>query len=475
MQKTYEDLLQQYQLRVALNELRICDRESAEILVLKNRPDVMRLLRSSIGVSLATFYQHQVWELREARESAAKFLFKFLSKPEPEKKHDFAIECPPYRDRKPKDRSIYLDVTATLRGHTAGGIKRVATQLSKAALRSGLAVPVYLKGGQLWEVHRDMDASIPLTLKKNDIYTIMDEFWSLPDEHLNALAAANKSGAKTALCLHDIFPVELPLLVNPDYADTFAALLPQFISTVDICMGVSKVTEKDIRAYIERTIKGIERRPKTSSFNIGSDAFDINIEEPRAEVAELFSRERTFFSVGTVEPKKGYDVTLDAFDLLWQKGVDVRYVVFGRYGWNAKALKSRITSHPKYGTQLHWLEDGSDADISYAYSRGAALIQSSVAEGFGLPIIEAESYGIPIIASDILIFREINPGRCTFFEVCDFLKLADIIDSISNQRSDAAPLSKRTRSWDDSLVSLINSLLTLTSNMGASSREESSI
>ena len=39
-----------------------------------------------------------------------------------------------------------------------------------------------------------------------------------------------------------------------------------------------------------------------------------------------------------------------------------------------------------------------------------ALIQPSVYEGFGLPVIEAMACGCPIVASDIAPFREVTGG-----------------------------------------------------------------
>ena len=97
-----------------------------------------------------------------------------------------------------------------------------------------------------------------------------------------------------------------------------------------------------------------------------------------------------FLSVSTLEPKKGYTVALDAMENLWERGVDARYVIVGRYGWNTHGrLEHRIRSHPEFNKRLFWLGQISAADLRHLYKNAHSLIFASVAEGFGLPLIQA--------------------------------------------------------------------------------------
>lgn len=52
------------------------------------------------------------------------------------------------------------------------------------------------------------------------------------------------------------------------------------------------------------------------------------------------------------------------------------------------------------------------------------LISASKAEGFGLPIIEAQQQGVPVACSDIPIFREIAGNTAKLFDPTDPLKCA---------------------------------------------------
>jgi glycosyltransferase involved in cell wall biosynthesis len=58
--------------------------------------------------------------------------------------------------------------------------------------------------------------------------------------------------------------------------------------------------------------------------------------------------------VGTVEPRKGYAQTIDAFELLWSKGEEVNLVIVGKAGWHVEELVERLRDHPLRGKRLFW-------------------------------------------------------------------------------------------------------------------------
>ena len=47
--------------------------------------------------------------------------------------------------------------------------------------------------------------------------------------------------------------------------------------------------------------------------------------------------------VGTLEPRKGHPLALDAFELLWGEGVEANLVIIGHEGWHAGELVNRLT------------------------------------------------------------------------------------------------------------------------------------
>lgn len=139
----------------------------------------------------------------------------------------------------------------------------------------------------------------------------------------------------------------------------------------------------------------------------------------------------SFVMVGTMEPRKGYTVALDAFDLLWDADEDVELTIVGKVGWACEHTMERIKTHPELGKRLTWRAKVSDEELAEYYEAASALISASFAEGFGLPLVEAGRYGKPAIASDIPVFREVAKGAsgATFFEVGNPKALADAVRS----------------------------------------------
>jgi glycosyltransferase involved in cell wall biosynthesis len=135
----------------------------------------------------------------------------------------------------------------------------------------------------------------------------------------------------------------------------------------------------------------------------------------------------TFLMVGTMEPRKGHQQTLAAFETLWAQGVRANLVIVGKQGWRVEDLVQRLRNHPELGTQLHWLESVSDEYLEVIYSVSSCLIAASEGEGFGLPLIEAAQHHLPIIARDLLVFREIAGAHAFYF---NGLKPGDLAEAL---------------------------------------------
>lgn len=124
--------------------------------------------------------------------------------------------------------------------------------------------------------------------------------------------------------------------------------------------------------------------------------------------------------LGNVTPNKNAGFFVEALKLLRAQGRPVRAIHVGRdhSGELAAALA---------GTEPGLLEIRGgldDAALDAIMRQAAALIQPSLYEGFGLPIIEAQQRGVPVIASDIAVFREVAGDGAVFVPLTDAGALA---------------------------------------------------
>ena len=54
----------------------------------------------------------------------------------------------------------------------------------------------------------------------------------------------------------------------------------------------------------------------------------------------------------TLEPRKGQAFFLDAFVLLWKRGMNASVVIVGKQGWMVVTLVVRVRYHPKLNKRL---------------------------------------------------------------------------------------------------------------------------
>jgi glycosyltransferase involved in cell wall biosynthesis len=167
--------------------------------------------------------------------------------------------------------------------------------------------------------------------------------------------------------------------------------------------------------------------------------------------------EKTVLMVGTIEPRKGYALVLDAFERLWREGRDVRLMIVGGAGWSVQALIERIKTHPEAGRRLVWLEKPDDEVLLQQYGSGDGLLMASEGEGFGLPLVEGARNRLPVLARDLPVFQEIGGTHITYFAGNTAQTLAAEIDKWLHAIHDGtAPDSSGMTclSWSESAAEL---------------------
>jgi glycosyltransferase involved in cell wall biosynthesis len=97
-------------------------------------------------------------------------------------------------------------------------------------------------------------------------------------------------------------------------------------------------------------------------------------------------------AVGTVEPRKRYELLLDA----WRGNAQLpRLIVVGAPGWRAETTQARLGA--TYGVE--WRHDITDEQLRELYRHALAVLVPSRVEGFGLSALEALAAGTPVLSS----------------------------------------------------------------------------
>lgn len=262
----------------------------------------------------------------------------------------------------------------------------------------------------------------------SDLVFMLDANWE-PYERFDELHAQVRAmGGESIWMVYDLVPVRFPKTCNPIVPPAFEAWLKHAVNSADGFVCISEATRRDLEAFMAATVDTRTLQPWTRSIHLGFDMDPAAERQPtetgRACRAAIGDR-RWFTAVGTVEPRKDYMTILDAFELLWDRDTDVVLVIIGKQGWNVQSLVERINRHPQLNRRLFWLQDASDGDVRHLLEGSVALVQASISEGFGLPLIEAGSLGVPLLVSDIPVFHEVAGDVATYFPVGNAVSLAN--------------------------------------------------
>lgn len=366
----------------------------------------------------------------------------------------YKLKATDIEHKRPK---VYLDLTNALSTEKITGIQRTAWNIATYGLAWGL-IPVFCYKQNAYTYDCLNGVLIEINFKENDIFLMSDALTIHPIYCDNVMRKANSAGSRNVAIIYDLFPIDLADCTPIDAAQSFKMWFYNFAIKCDELICISKATAENVLHEFESKSKYLNKIPKISHWTLGCDFNEGTTISESRKVLNIINKIPNFFlTVSTLEPRKGYTFALDAIEGLWSKDIEVGYVIIGRYGWLQEKLVDRILKHPEYNRRLFWVDDASDTDLECFYKHAYAFVFPSIAEGFGLGIIEAAHYSTPIIASDIPVFREIAGDEITYFETGNSEDLKNKMLEVL--RSPKANPRIASISWKQSTNQLIKQLM----------------
>ncbi len=123
---------------------------------------------------------------------------------------------------------------------------------------------------------------------------------------------------------------------------------------------------------------------------------------------------RGLLFVGTLEPGKNLDFALRVLARLRGRGGEAVLKVVGAKGWKQSHIPGQVDSLG-LGGAVEFAGYLDDEALRRAYRTAEALFFPSAYEGFGFPILEAQSQGCPVIAADNSSLREVGGDAGRYF------------------------------------------------------------
>jgi glycosyltransferase involved in cell wall biosynthesis len=111
--------------------------------------------------------------------------------------------------------------------------------------------------------------------------------------------------------------------------------------------------------------------------------------------------------VGRLEERKNIIGIVEAFEILKRKyKISHRLILVGKYGYGGENIKNKIYSSD-YKHDIILTGYISDEEKFYLLKSADVFLFPTFYEGFGLPILEAQSVGTPVVTSDISSMPEV--------------------------------------------------------------------
>ncbi len=132
-------------------------------------------------------------------------------------------------------------------------------------------------------------------------------------------------------------------------------------------------------------------------------------DEARRRVRDRFGVETPFLlSVGTLEPRKNHRRLLAAYAEL-PAALRERYplLIAGAEGWKLEAVTGDLAPGSEL-ERVHLLGHVTDDELVALYSAATLFVYPSLAEGFGLPVVEAMACGAPVLTSGTSALPEVS-------------------------------------------------------------------
>ena len=181
-------------------------------------------------------------------------------------------------------------------------------------------------------------------------------------------------------------------------------LIPESIKKAKKIIAVSKNTKKDIIEIFN--VKEDKIAMIYEAGDMKDVLSDIAIEDIRGKHS---IKEKYFFFVGTIEPRKNIQRLLDAFIAVYKKYPDMQLVLAGKSGWKTQEIENLYMQiQVQYPDAVRFIGYVSQKEKEVLLKNAYASIYPSLYEGFGLPVLEGMQQKVPVITSNTSSLPEVS-------------------------------------------------------------------
>jgi glycosyltransferase involved in cell wall biosynthesis len=316
-----------------------------------------------------------------------------------------------------------MDATPVITGRT--GAARYVTALGAALERHGVDVQRFAIGRAPIPALPDMRrVRVPLRLVQRWWRTVS---WPPAERLIGRVHVVHATGLTVpptrvplVATVHDIAALDHPNLHPPRQVREVAAQVAS-LRRATVVVASSQVTADRLVA------RGVDQdRITVVPLGLTTLPAALPADASGPPIAQSY-----LLAVGETSPRKGYLTLLRA--LARRPAADPLLVIAGPAGAAEPHIR-RAINELELEERVVRLGPVDDSMLARLYRGALALCFPSVAEGFGLPVLEALGAGLPVIASDLPVLREVGGDAALFVPVGDDEAFAKTFDAVSDSR-----------------------------------------
>ena len=385
---------------------------------------------------------------------------------------------------KPRDKIgrifYFVDQTCVFTSNT--GIQRVVRALARALFESGLElVPVKWDTAtgsfipptsvELTHIARWNGPAVDCWTSLGDTTTFGSSDWLFVPEVISApsgpslktiIAMGHARGLRVASIFYDALPWKMQDIYPPQataaHCDYMCAL-----NNSDLVFSISEHSNADLSAFLQSQL--FVHTPNLFERLCVALLPGEFRETPR--VTEIKSAGETvrILCVGTVEPRKNHLTLLKAFamakaNMPGNKRVELTIVGIAPFPDLEKEVQNLVQSIPG----VCWEQEVNDSRLRELYQMSDFTVYPSLAEGFGLPILESLWNACPCICRNASSMLEIGDGGgCLMVDTAEADTLAAAIVKLATNEALRLKLAQEAvsrpfKKWHDYAEEIIKSL-----------------
>ena len=260
---------------------------------------------------------------------------------------------------------------------------------------------------------------------------------------LGAHDRVQQPGEQVVVTIHDAIAWTSPELLSPRTVSWQKAMADRAVRYADAVVVPSHAVAHDLAEHLDlgdriRVIPGAPSSGLIPPHGSARRAVDLGLPETY------------LLTVASMEPKKNLPALLEALALM---RTEVPLVVVS----DAADAVNDLAADAGIRDRVVALERLTDEDLGVTYLHARGYVQPSVAEGFGLAVMEALGFGLPIVHTDVPALEELTAGAAISVpRDGDRLpaRLAEALDALDGATAErlatAAGDRARAFSWRDS-------------------------